>query len=267
MIRQLLQKHGFTPDTHQDQHFLDSEHILNREIEEADLSSTDTVLEIGAGLGNLTRKLAQKAGTVHAIERDKRLVTILQKEFRTTDNITVIQGDAMEIDWPDYDKCVSNPPYHISSSLTEKLGQNQKLSVLTLQKEFAQRLVAQPGSSDYSRLTIMANYYFIPVYLQDIPPSAFYPEPDIDSALVKLYPRPNKFSIQDPDSFLRTVKALFIHKRKKVRNAFVDSRHIIGIDKDQAKTMRDQLPHSQERVINLNMKQLADITHHLEAEL
>jgi len=264
MIQQLLDKYRFQPDEHRDQHFLNSERILQEAVDQAEIENGDVVLEIGAGMGILTHKLAEQAQNVYAVENDEKLIKILRNEFENHNNVEIIHGDIMSVEWPEYDKCVSNPPYHLSSELVEMLGERQKLSVLSFQQEFAERLVAEPGSSDYSRLTVMANYYFIPVYLQDIPSSAFYPPPDVDSALVKLFPRPNKFGIEDKDRFFRIVKALFIHRRKKVRNAFVDSRHIFEIEKDTAKQLRDKLPYSEERVINLHVKQLAELAAKLD---
>lgn len=262
MIRDLLQKHRITPDTDQDQHFLDDETVLQQEVQEAEIDGSDIVLEIGGGLGSLTKKLAEKAGQVYVIEKDPRLIDVLEDELDGLDNIEIIEGDALEVDWPGFDRCVSNPPYHLSSELIERLGEEQKLSVLSLQKAFAERLVAEPGSSAYSSISIRANYHFIPVFLQTISRDSFYPPPEVKSALVKLYPRKKKFGIHDEDVFFTVVKALFTNKRKKVRNAFVDARHILGIDKDAAKAVRDDLPYSEERVINLEMKQLAELANY-----
>ncbi len=262
MIRDLLKKHHITPDTGQDQHFLDDETVLDRELQEAEINDSDTVLEVGGGIGSLTKKLAKAADHVYVIEKDTRLVEILEDELSGFDNVDIIEGDALKVDWPAFDKCVSNPPYHLSSELIERLGEKQKLSVLSLQKEFADRLVAKPGSSDYSAISIRANYHFIPVFLQPIAKDRFYPAPEVESALVKLYPRKKKFGIHDEDLFFQVVRALFTNKRKKVRNAFVDARHILGIEKDEAKSVRDDLPYSEERVINLEMKQLAELANY-----
>jgi 16S rRNA (adenine1518-N6/adenine1519-N6)-dimethyltransferase len=267
MIKELLREYDLEPDTFQGQHFLDAERILEQEVDEAEVDDTDTVLEVGTGLGTLTKKIAERAGTVYTVEKDKRIVRKLRDILQGYDNIELVQGDVLDIELPAFDTCVSNPPYHISSELIELLGENKALSVLTLQQAFAQRLVAAPGSGDYSRLTVMTNYHFIPVYIQDISADYFYPRPDVDSALVKLYPREKQFGIDDSERFFTLVAALFTNKRKKTRNAFVDGRHILDIDKDHAKGLRDDLPHSEERVINLEMKQLAETSAFLEDKL
>ncbi|MDY6770523.1 MAG: 16S rRNA (adenine(1518)-N(6)/adenine(1519)-N(6))-dimethyltransferase RsmA [Candidatus Nanohaloarchaea archaeon] len=264
MIKETLQRHGLEPDPQQGQHFLADERILQQEVREAEVSADDTLLEIGAGIGNLTRKLTAAAGHVHAVERDKRMVAALREELDGIDNVDVIEGDILELDWPEFDKCVSNPPYEISSELIERLGKAGQLSVLTLQQAFAEKLVAEPGSSGYSRISVLANYHFIPVYIRDVSRESFYPPPEVDSALLKLFPREKQFGIEDEDAFFEVVRALFTHKRKKVRNAFVDSRHILDMDKDAAKAMRDDLPHSEERVINLDLQKLAEVTAFLE---
>ncbi len=267
MIEDLLRRYDIRLDTDQGQHFLDDETVLRREVDEADLSGDETVLEIGAGLGTLTTEIARQAGTVRAVERDKRLIDALEQETGRFDNIEIIEGDVLELEWPAFDVCISNPPYEISAELIERLGKEGKLSVLTLQRAFAQKLIVEPGSSAYSRMTVMANYYFIPVYLQDVPAASFYPEPDVESALVKLFPREKKPDTADEDTFFTIVRALFTHKRKKVRNAFVDARHILDISKDRGKELRDDVPYSEERVINLQLKQLAEISSWLEGRL
>ncbi|MDY6778100.1 MAG: 16S rRNA (adenine(1518)-N(6)/adenine(1519)-N(6))-dimethyltransferase RsmA [Candidatus Nanohaloarchaea archaeon] len=263
MIRETLQRHGISPDTNQDQHFLASDAILEREVEEAELDGDETVLEIGAGIGNLTTKLADAAGHVIAVERDRRLIPVLKEELAHQDNVEIVEGDILDVDIPAFDACVSNPPYHISSELIELLGRRERRSVLTLQQAFAERLVAEPGSGDYSRITVLTNYYFVPVYLQEVPAEEFYPRPEVDSALLRFFPRNDRFGIRDRESFFTVVRGLFTHKRKKVRNAFVDARHILDMTKKEARRRRDDIPYSEERVINLDMKQLAEIADHL----
>lgn len=263
MITELLQKHGLSPNTGLGQHFLDDPDLLDREVEEGELEETDHVLEVGAGLGTLTKRLADVAEQVTTIEQDSSLIPVLEKELRMYDNIDIIHGDAMDVDWPEVDRCICNPPYQIASALVERLGEEGIFSVMVVQEEFAQRLVADAGTGDYSRLTLLANYYFVPVYLKSVPSTAFEPEPEVESALIKLFPA-NKQDEVGPEQFFTTVDALFTHKRKKVRNAFVDSRHITGMTKDAAKQMRDDLPYSEQRVINLELQQVVEIAQYLE---
>lgn len=266
MIPELLHKHGLSAKEALGQHFIEDEELLRREVEEAEIDADDHVLEIGPGLGTLTRLLAEAAGQVTAIEQDSTLIPVLEKELRMYDNVELIHGDAMDVDWPEVDHCVCNPPYQIASALLERLGEAGIPSVMIVQEEFAQRLIAEPGSSEYSRLTLMANYYFVPVHLRSVPAESFEPEPEVESALIKLFPADKDEEIA-PELFFTTVDALFTHKRKKVRNAFVDSRHITGMTKDRAKELRDELPHSEERVINLDLQQVVEIASFLEPHL
>lgn len=267
MIKDILKKHNLYLESGRDQFYMDSERILDQEVEEAGIEKGDVVLEIGAGVGTLTKKLAEKAKKVYAIENDPEVVQALKEEIKNYDNIEIIPKDALKIDFPEFDKCVSNIPYSISSEVIEKLSKYGKLSVISLQKEFAERLVAEPGSRDYSRITIRARFRFLPVMIREVSRDYFFPKPDVDSAIVKLYPRKSEFEVENEEFFFKTVKALFIHKNKKVRNSFYDSRRFFDLNKDKAKEIRDDLPNSEEKVFTLNIKELAEISKFLERSL
>jgi 16S rRNA (adenine1518-N6/adenine1519-N6)-dimethyltransferase len=193
-------------------------------VDYAELSRDDVVLEIGAGTGNLTNLLAKRAGKVIAIERDRRLFKLLRAELRKHSNVNLIHADALRIEFPRFDKVVANLPYGISSDITFKLLEHDfKLVVLMYQREFAQRLVAQPGSTDYSRLTVNVFYRAQVELLEEVPPSAFIPEPEVTSTVVRLRPRAPPFQIADEKIFFSVVRALFQHRRQKVRNALYHS--------------------------------------------
>lgn len=258
-VKSVLDSYGLKPNTNWDQHFLQEEAILEQEVEAAEITAEDTVLQIGAGPGALTEKLLEKAQKVIAVEKDRRLAEVVRKELGDDDNLQVIADDYRQADIPEFDKCVSNIPYSLSSEITEFLGRKRKLSVISYQLEFANKITAQPGASNYSKTTVTTNYYFIPVFLREIPKASFYPRPEVDSALVKLYPRKDQFGIEDEQLFFQVTKALFLHQRKKVRNSFYDSRHLFDLGKERAKELRDQLPHCQERVVNLDLRKIADI--------
>ncbi len=267
MIDQILQRYGFEPDKLKGQHFLDSEDILDTEVEEADLEGSETVLEVGGGIGNLTRKIAGEAGDVHTVEKDPRLVEVLEEELSDFDNVHIHNKDILDMELPDFDKCISNPPYQISGKIVELLGTREKISILTFQDKFAERLVAAPGSSEYSRISVIAQFSFLPVFLQEVPAESFVPPPEVDSAVVKMYPRNKNFEATSREGFKRTVRGLFTNRRKKARNAFVDSRHILEISKERAKKLRDKIPFSEERVIDLEVKELVEISNYLEEEI
>ncbi len=238
------------------QNFLNSETVVEALVEAGEVDNKN-VLEIGPGLGIITRKLSERAEKVYAVEKDTVLYENLLNSF---ENVELYNEDILSYDIPEVDRCVSNLPFQISSEVIELLGREQIQSVLILQKELAEKAVEDPGSSDYGRFSLLVNYYFVPVKLQDVSSKNYYPEPEVDTSILKLYPNKDRHGVEDEEQFFEMVKALFTHKRKKVRNSFVDSRHILGISKDEAKQMRDDLPHSETRVINLDVRKVAEIT-------
>lgn len=243
------------------QNFLISEIIVEALVEAGEVEDKK-VLEIGAGTGAITEKLSEKAEKVYAIENNSVLAKHLREEFNDS-NVEVVEEDILDYDFENMDRCVSNIPFHLSSEIIEELGEKQVQSALIIQEDLADRIVAEPGEKDYGRFTILANYYFIPVKLRKVPASSFKPAPDVDAAIIKLYPNRDRHGVEDEDFFFKIVRALFTHKRKKTRNAFVDARHILEISKDEAKDLRDELPHSEKRVNNLEIIQLKEITEFL----
>ena len=209
-----------------DQHFLVDEHVLSRIIEYGRLNSSDTVLEIGAGYGNLTEKLAVKAGKVIAIEADAQLAASLNR----WKNVEVMIGDALKTEFPPFNKVISNLPYSISSPVTFKLLRCRfDLGILMYQHEFAKRMVALPNSKDYSRLSIAVQYYADIEILEVVPSSAFSTPPQVNSALVKLVPRPPPYKVKDEGFFMKFITAAFSQRRKKLRNAIINNAGFLGI--------------------------------------
>jgi 16S rRNA (adenine1518-N6/adenine1519-N6)-dimethyltransferase len=218
------------------------------------------VLEIGAGIGNLTERLARKAKKVIAIELDPSLVNVLHDRFNKIENIEIIQGDALKIDFPEFDKVVSNLPYSISSEITFKLLRYKfKLGILMYQYEFAARMVSPPNCKDYSRLTIDTYYFAAASILMKVPKEAFQPAPEVDSAVVKLVPRPAPFEVLDETFFLNFVAAVFSQRRKKLRNAILNSNYILKIP--EVKEVISRLPEDlmNKRAENLAPEELAKL--------
>jgi 16S rRNA (adenine1518-N6/adenine1519-N6)-dimethyltransferase len=239
------------------QHFLQSNPIVEALVEAGEVGQKQ-VLEIGAGTGNITEVLVEEAESVVAVEADADLASGLERRF-SEQNLEVKNSVFPDVNLPDFDRCVSNPPFTLTREVIEFLGKRQAMSALVLQEEMADRLVADPGQNRYGHLTVKTLLDFVPVKLRTVPSSAFDPEPSVDAAIVKLYPNRKRFNIQDRDDFLELSKALFTHDRKKVRNAFVDARHILGLSKNEAKDVRDQLPHSDSRVTDLTVSEIAEI--------
>lgn len=230
---EILRKHSISLDKRRGQCFVIDNAFIEREVNYAGVSGKDTVLEIGAGVGNLTEALSRNAKKVIAIEKDPKLCGILRSHGFL--NVDVIQGDALRVDIPEFDKCISNIPYEISSDVTEMLLRRGKLSVICYQKEFALRLIAKPSSKDYSRLSILSSFFSDTRILENVPRGIFYPPPDVDSSLVILSPKKPAFNADEP--FWKIVKALFMHKNQTVRNSLVHSAKFLGMDKDSLKAL------------------------------
>ena len=202
------------------QHFLVDSSVAEREVRYAALTKDDVVLEIGPGRGIITQLLAQRAKQVVAIEIDQRLVERLKKTLPS--NVTLIHQDALEVDFqtlPRFTKIVSNLPFEISSPITFKfLESSFSKAILIYQKDFAERIVAQPGTKDYSRLTVGVYYKALCRILEDVPPSSFSPAPEVNSCIVELVPRKKPaFEVRNEPFFVHLTKQLFTHRRKKIR--------------------------------------------------
>ncbi|MBA7502057.1 Ribosomal RNA small subunit methyltransferase A [subsurface metagenome] len=220
----LLRKHGIRLSKRVGQHQVVDSTLLEQMVDYAELSRDDVVLEIGAGIGNLTLLLAGRAGKVIAVERDRRLIKVLEERLRDHPNVELLCGDALRIELPKFNKVVANLPYGISSDITFKLLEHGfELAVLMYQREFAERLAAKPGSGDYSRLTVNAYYRASVELLGEVLPEAFFPQPKVTSAIVRLRPREHPFEVTDERMLTNVIRALFQHRRQRVRNALYRS--------------------------------------------
>lgn len=222
--KQLLAYHGFEPKKSLGQNFLSDDHILADISSAADLRAGDQVLEIGPGLGALTVHLAQTAGRVIAIELDDRLLPILQAVLHNYPNVAVVHGDILAQDpagWfanHNY-KVIANVPYYITAAILRHLLSGRakpQLLVLTVQKEVAERLTARPG--DLSLLAISVQLYGQARIVGEIKAGAFWPRPDVDSAIIRidLHPTP-LLPTAEEKSFFRLLKAGFGQKRKQLQ--------------------------------------------------
>ncbi len=262
MLEELLKKYNLKLNKNRDQFFLKNEKILDFEVNCANISKEETILEIGAGIGTLTKKLAEKAKKVYAIEKDKTLIPILKNNVKDHKNVEIIRGDILEITLPKFDKCVSNIPYKISSKITELLAKNKIFSIICYQKEFAKRLISEPTEKEYSRISILSNFYFTPVFLKEVSKKQFIPEPKVDSMIIKLVPKNFNYKVNE-ELFFKIVSALFVHKNKKVRNSFYNSRVFFNLEKEQAKKLIKNMPYKEIRVISLSIEKLLEIYNYI----
>jgi len=208
------------------QNFLRDPHYLQRIVDTARVTSDDQVLEIGPGLGHLTRLLVQRVRRVLAIEVDERLILHLQDEFRAVGNIEIVHADALTYHYHSLEgtwKVVANLPYYISTPIIQTLLKNhEKFDSLTLmlQKEVAERIAAPPGGKEYGYLSVLVQYYTIPRIEFSVPSGAFTPRPEVDSVVITLAMRNRPaVLVRDELFFIRLIKAAFSQRRKTLRNA------------------------------------------------
>jgi 16S rRNA (adenine1518-N6/adenine1519-N6)-dimethyltransferase len=228
---------GVFGDPARDQHFLVDDRVLDRLPGYLDPDDRGHVLEIGAGTGALTDRLLAESDRVTAIERDPDLAAFLREEFAgpiRAGRLEVIEGDALDVDLPDFSASVSNLPYGPSSELAFRLLPAKRPLVLTFQLEFAERMAAGPGEDDYGRLSVAAGHYAAVEIVERIPPEAFDPQPAVESAVVRTIPREPDYTIPDDEFFLDFLKAVFTQRRKTMRNAVRNTAHISGLSDPDA---------------------------------
>jgi len=228
--KKLIQNFFVKPRKSLGQHFLVQEEIFDKIIEHCNLTSDDVVVEIGAGLGGLTTRLAKQVKMVLAIEKDGNLVNLLRTKIIKNKNIKIIHQDALIFDYHQAAqeagkplKVIGNLPFFIASPITFKLLRKREAietMIFMYQKEVAERLVALPGNKNYGLLTVIANLYADLKPILAVGKEAFYPRPKVDSKVIKfdLLPQP-RLAVKNEEFLLLVVKSLFAQRRKKLRNA------------------------------------------------
>lgn len=213
-----------------DQHFLIDEKAIERIADIVPISGK-VVLEIGPGNGALTRALLSRGATVHAIELDGVLCEELNEVFSgeiAAGRLTITHGDASRCDLPPFSIVVSNLPYSISSKITFRLlDMGFSTAVLMYQSEFADRMVAPVGTKDCGRLSIMVQTYAAVRQCFTLSPNCFSPKPQVHSTVIRLDPRPPLFPVNDRKRYADVVRALFVHRRKTVRNCLKGSGNLL----------------------------------------
>jgi 16S rRNA (adenine1518-N6/adenine1519-N6)-dimethyltransferase len=221
------------------QHFLIDGEALQRITAAAELAPTDVIVEVGPGLGVLTRELAQKAGRVIAIELDNKLAALLKQTLASFNNVTIINDDVLKIEpaalltehQMGY-KVVANLPYYITSPVLRhflEASAKPRVMILMVQKEVAEAIVAKPG--EMSLLSVSVQFYGEPKIISYVPAECFYPAPKVDSAIVRidLYPQPRV--AVDEGGFFALVRAGFTTPRKQLANSLAQG---LGISKAEA---------------------------------
>lgn len=223
MIKDLysqMLRYNFKPKHDLDQYFIIDDKVIATVVNELGLEKTDVVLEIGPGTGFLSKQILKKSKMVIAIEKDKKMVEILEKEFKkeiNSNNLVLINSDFLEIDLRKlaYTKLATFLPYSISQEFIEKIAGEKKEMVLVVQKEFAEKLASSPGFSNYTAVSSLCQSYFTVRVVRTIGRGSFFPAPPCESAIVKLTPN-NK---EKDENYKKFVLELFRYPNKDVSSA------------------------------------------------
>ncbi len=227
----IVRKHDIKAQKKYGQNFLTDDGVLDEIVEAAGVCDRDHIVEIGPGLGALTKRLAEKASHVTAIEIDTQMIPVLDEVLEGFDNTRVICADVLKTDmkeiadtYPGEDvKIVANLPYYITTPIVTSLlesGINYKSITVMVQTEVAERMQTGPGSKDYGALSLAVQYYSKPEIMIDVPPECFYPMPGVGSSVIRLdlYEEP-PVKTSDPAFMFRIIKASFMQRRKTLQNA------------------------------------------------
>ena len=227
----IVRKHDIKAQKKYGQNFLTDDGVLDEIVEAAGVCDRDHIVEIGPGLGALTKRLAEKASHVTAIEIDTQMIPVLDEVLEGFDNTRVICADVLKTDmkeiadtYPGEDvKVVANLPYYITTPIVTSLlesGINYKSITVMVQTEVAERMQTGPGSKDYGALSLAVQYYSKPEIMIDVPPECFYPMPGVGSSVIRLelYEEP-LVKVSDPAFMFRIIKASFMQRRKTLQNA------------------------------------------------
>ncbi|MBM4306020.1 MAG: ribosomal RNA small subunit methyltransferase A [Deltaproteobacteria bacterium] len=233
-LRQELKEYGLSPRKKLGQHFLSDRNILDKVIRAAGVNQEDVILEVGPGLGEMTLALAQKADQVFAVEIDSKLAELLRQKVSGLPNVKIIWGDILRIDFNSLFretgrpfKVVANLPYQISTPLLFRFIESKKIFssfTLMLQREVAERIVASPGEKEYGPLSVFIQIFSDVSILFFIKPSAFFPPPKVESAVVHLVWKEDPLiELKNEKWFKKVVKASFCYRRKTLINALKHS--------------------------------------------
>lgn len=225
-IKNLLKKHEVYPSKILGQNFLISKEVLEKILNAANLKSKDVVLEIGPGIGTLTKELAKKVKRVIAVEKDQKMIKILKETLKGLKNIELIQEDILKIKPSDFSprpttyKIVANLPYYITSPVLRKFLESDfkpKEMILMVQKEVAQRIVAL--TPDMNLLAVSVQFFAKPEIISFVSKNCFWPQPKVDSAIIKISQIGMDLPAIDTNLFFKIVRAGFSQPRKQLVNS------------------------------------------------
>lgn len=235
---ELIKKYNFYFQKKFGQNFLIDAHVLNKIIKSADIDKDDLIIEIGPGLGTLTKRLAKEAKKVVAIEIDKKLIPILEEIFVDFKNIELINEDVLKVDFNEVlknkneyksVKIVANLPYYITTPIIMKIfEENVLVDTLTImiQKEVASRILASPSTKDYGALSLGVKYYSDCELIANVPANCFMPRPNVNSAVIKLTKKEKEYKDIDELFLFKLIRASFMQRRKTLQNSILNSKEL-----------------------------------------
>ena len=229
-IKGLLGRHGFRFSKSMGQNFLVADWVPQDIAAASGAGPGVGVLEVGPGIGPLTRELSRRAERVVSVELDRALLPILKETLADCPNVQVVPGDILRTDIPALMEerlagltpiACANLPYNITTPAITALIEAHCFSAITvmIQREVAKRICAAPGTADYGAFSVYCQYHTSPEYLFEVPPDCFIPAPKVTSAVVRMEPRPAPPEVDDPAHFFRVVKAAFALRRKTLLNS------------------------------------------------
>jgi 16S rRNA (adenine1518-N6/adenine1519-N6)-dimethyltransferase len=260
--KRLLRTHRIRPNRLLGQNFLIDPSIFPKLSDYASLNQTDVVLDAGAGFGFLTRFLSDKCRSVVAVEKDPQVAEVLRERIRSLSNVTVVIDDVLKTKLPSFNKALSVPPYYLSSRLVLWLLESKiDCTVLVLQQEFAARLVARVGSEAYGWLTVVAWHRAEAELLDAVAKELFYPQPEVDSVVVRLVPwKQAPFEVKDEAFFRSLVRWLFTQRNKKLGNALAPFlRSTRKMSKREAARVAEAVPFRDRRARDLSPKDFGEL--------
>ena len=284
--KDILNKYNIKLNKNLGQNYLIDRNKRDQMLEFGNITKKDIILERGRGIGTLTCELSSKAKKVIAIEQDPTIFDILEERLENENitNVELINDDALNVDFPEFNKIISNLPYQISSPITFKfLEYDFDTAILMYQKEFANRMKGKVGTKDYSRLSAMLYFKCEVELLTNVSAESFIPKPKVDSTVIKLSPKIPEFEgelsklaiseINEADFkvYSKFTKALFQHKNKKARNALINSRHeVSSLDKKEFKNKLNSITSTKindllsERVLKISPENILFLSKQLD---
>ncbi len=232
-IQHLLEQHNFNIKKKFGQNFIVDENIINNIISKANIDNNTLVIEIGPGIGSLTNKLALKAKKVLCYEIDTTLKPFLDDIVNEYSNVEIIYDDFLKVDINrdiDQNQCekiyvVANLPYYITTPILVKLIESNipiNKIIIMVQKEVGDRFKAEPGSKDYSSLSVFLSYYYDIKKIIDVSRNVFLPKPNVDSIVLEFTKKEHLINLKNKELFFKLVRDSFKHKRKNIRNNLMD---------------------------------------------